>query len=125
MSPVGRCRKQDLESAWNLESQTVLELFFATTVKQKKKINKTIETTKIKENTNKPQYYANQTQQPMSRSMPTTLYSCHFVFIGLYLDRISREWDSRGSAMTSHKKLTDVTAAMNRNCLSFTKEKLY
>lgn len=34
-------KKQDLESAWNLESKTVFELFFATIVEQK--INKAIE----------------------------------------------------------------------------------
>ena len=43
----------------------------------------------------------------------------------LFLDRISLEWDSRESAMTNHKKLIDVTASLDRNCLSFTKEKVY
>ena len=74
-------------------------------------------TRKINESKNKLQYYVKQTEEPMSRSMPTTLYSCPFVFIVLFLDRISREWHSRGSAMTNHKKLM---TSLNRNCLSFT-----
>ena len=36
----------------------------------------------------------------------------------LFLDRISLELDSRGSAMANHKKLIDVTASLNRKCLS-------
>ena len=40
----------------------------------------------------------------------------------LFLDRISLECDSRGSGMTCHKKLIDVTAPLGRNSLSFTKE---
>ena len=42
-----------------------------------------------------------------------------------FLDRISQEWDSRGSDMTNHKKLIDITASLDRNFLSFTKEKGY
>ena len=38
---------------------------------------------------------------------------------------ISLEWDFRGNATTNHKKLIDVTALLDRNCLSFTKEKVY
>ena len=53
----------------------------------------------------------------MSRSMqlhyiPVTAFSK----TDLFLDRIFLEWDSRGSAMTNHKKLVDVT---------FTKGKVY
>ena len=44
---------------------------------------------------------------------------------GLFLDRIYFEWDSRGSAITNHKTLIDVTALLDWNCLSFTKEKVY
>ena len=45
-------------------------------------------------------------QVPMSRSIqlhyiPVTAFS----YTDLFLDRISLEWDSRGSAMTNHKKL--------------------
>ena len=62
----------------------------------------------------------------MSRSMqlhyiPVTA----FAWTDLFLDRMSVELDSRGSAMTNHKKLIDVTASLDRNCLSFTKEKVY
>ena len=62
----------------------------------------------------------------MSRSMqfhyvPVTTFS----YNDLFLDRISLEWDFRGGAMTNHKKLIDVTASLNRNCFSFTKEKVY
>ena len=63
----------------------------------------------------------------------TPLYSCHGVFIDqfissfkrncrwesetkdLFLDQISLKEDSRGSAMTNHKKLVDVTASLIRN----------
>ena len=51
-------------------------------------------------------------QEPMSRSMQ-------------FLDWIYIEWDSRGSAITNHKTLIDVTASLERNCLSFTKEMVY
>ena len=37
----------------------------------------------------------------------------------LFLDRISLELDSRESAMANHKKLIDVPASLDRNCLSF------
>ena len=62
----------------------------------------------------------------MSRSMqlhyvPVTAFS----WTDLFLDRICSELDSRGSAMTNHKTLIDVTASLDRNCLSFTKEKVY
>ena len=62
----------------------------------------------------------------MSKSMqlhyiPVTAFSS----TDLFLDRISSELDSRGSAMTNHKILIDVTASLDRNCLSFTKEKVY
>ena len=43
----------------------------------------------------------------------------------LFLDPISLEWDSRRSAMTNPKKLIDVTASLDRSCLSYTKEKVY
>ena len=64
--------------------------------------------------------------EPMSRSMqlhyiPVTAFS----YTDLFLDRISSELDSHGSAMTNHKTLIDVTASLDRNCLSFTKEKVY
>ena len=62
----------------------------------------------------------------MSRSMqlhyiPVTVFS----LTDLFLDRISSELDSHGSAMTNHMKLIDVTASLGRSCLSFTKEKVY
>ena len=62
----------------------------------------------------------------MSRSMqlyriPVTAFSKN----DLFLDRISLEWDSRGSAMANHKKVIDVTASLDGNCLSLTKEKIY
>ena len=68
----------------------------------------------------------NNRQEPISRSMqlhyiPVTAFS----YTDLSLDRTTPEWDSRGSAMTNHKKLTDVTASLDRNCLSFSKEKMY
>ena len=43
----------------------------------------------------------------------------------LFLERIYFEWDFRGSAITNHKTLIDVTASLDRNCLSFTIEKVY
>ena len=62
----------------------------------------------------------------MSRSMqlhyiPVTVFS----WTDLFFDRISSELDSHGSAMTNHKTLIDVTASLDRNCLSFTKERVY
>ena len=65
-------------------------------------------------------------QEPISRSM--RLYYIPvpaFSQTDLFLHRISLEWDSRGSGMTSHKKLIDVTASLGRNGLSFRKEKVY
>ena len=66
----------------------------------------------------------------MSRSMqlhyiPVTAFSQTYFHSDLFLDRNSLEWDSHGSAMTNHKKLIDVTASLDRNCLSFTKEKVH
>ena len=60
----------------------------------------------------------------MSRSMqlnyiPVTAFS----WTDLFLDQIYFEWDSLGSAKTKHKTLIDVTASLDRNFLSFTKEK--
>ena len=46
-----------------------------------------------------------------------------FSLADLFLERISLEWDFHGSAMTSHKKLIDVSASLDQNCLSFTLEK--
>ena len=43
----------------------------------------------------------------------------------LILDPISREWDSRGTAMANHNKLVDIIASLDQNWLSFTKEKVY
>ena len=65
-------------------------------------------------------------QDLMSRSMqlyyiPVTAFSQ----TDLFLDLIPLEWDSRGSAMTNYKKVIDVTASLDRNCLSFTEEKVY
>ena len=62
----------------------------------------------------------------MSRSMqlnyiPVTAFSQ----TDLFLERIYFEWDSRGSAITNHKTLIDVTTLLNRNCPSVTKEKVY
>ena len=61
-----------------------------------------------------------------SRSMqlnyiPVTVFSS----TDLFLDRIYIEWDSRGSAITNHKKLIDVIASLDRNCLCSTEEKVY
>ena len=54
------------------------------------------------------------------RNIPVAAFSN----TNLFLDRISL--DSRGSAMTNHKKPIDVTASLDRNCLSqFTKETVY
>ena len=61
-------------------------------------------------------------QQLKSRSMhyiPVTAVS----WTDLFLDRISLDWESRGSAMTNHKKLICVTASLDRNRLSFTQKK--
>ena len=46
-----------------------------------------------------------------------------FSLTDLLPDLISLEWDSRGTVMTNHKKLIDVTASLDQNCLSFTKRK--
>ena len=60
----------------------------------------------------------------MSRSMQLHYNSfMAFSYADLFLERISLEWDFRGSAMTNHKKLIDVTASLDRSYLSFTKEK--
>jgi len=48
-----------------------------------------------------------------------------FSLTNLYLDRVCLELVSRVRAMTSHKGLIDVTASLDRNRLSFTKEKVY
>ena len=62
----------------------------------------------------------------MSRSMQLHYISVTaFSLTDLFLDRIYFERDSRGSAITNHKTLIDVTALLDRNCLSFTKEKVY
>ena len=53
--------------------------------------------------------------------IPVTAFS----LTDLLLEQISLEWDSRGSAMTNHKKLNDVTASLDRNCVTFTKENVY
>ena len=42
----------------------------------------------------------------------------------LFLDWISLECDSRGSGMTCHKKLIDITASLGRNGLFLTSEKV-
>ena len=64
----------------------------------------------------------------MSRStqlyyIPVTAFSK----TDLFLDRISLEWDSSGSLIpgTNYKTLIDVTAPLERNCLSFSKETVY
>ena len=43
----------------------------------------------------------------------------------LFLDLSYFEWDSRGNATPNHKALIDLIASLDRNCLSFTKEKVY
>ena len=65
-------------------------------------------------------------QEPMTRRMqlhyiPVTAFPQY----DLFLARICLEWDSRGSAMTNHMKLIDVTASQGRNCLSLAKQKIY
>ena len=47
-----------------------------------------------------------------------------FAKTGWFLDRISLEWDYRGSIMTNQEKLIDVTASLDRNCLSSKENKL-
>ena len=65
-------------------------------------------------------------QESMSKSMQLNYIPVMaFSYTDLFLDRISSELDSHGSAMTNHKTLIDVTASLDRNCLSFTKEKVY
>ena len=65
-------------------------------------------------------------EEPMSRSMQLHYISVTaFSKTNLFLDRIYFEWDTRGSAITNHKTLTDVTVSLDRNCLSFTKEKVH
>ena len=55
----------------------------------------------------------------MSRSMQLHYIPVMaFSWTNLFLDRISLQWDSRGSAKTNHKKLIDATASLDRNCLS-------
>ena len=62
------------------------------------------------------------TQEPMSRGMQLSYISVTaFSLIDLVLDRICFKWDSRGSAITKHKALIDVTASLDRNCLFFHK----
>ena len=62
----------------------------------------------------------------MSRSMqPHYIPVMAFSYTDLFLDRISLELDFHGSAMANHKTLIDVTASLDRNCLSFTKEKVH
>ena len=65
-------------------------------------------------------------QETMSRSMqlnytPVTAFS----LTDFFLDRMYFEWDSRGSAKTNHKTLIDANVSLDRNYLSFTKEKVY
>ena len=83
---------------------------------------------KIEENATKEKWKKEniQQQEPISRNMqlkyiPVTAFPWNDLFLG----RIHFEWDSRGSAITSHKTLIDVTASLDRNCLSLTKEKVY
>ena len=65
-------------------------------------------------------------QEPMSRSMELNYISVSaFSYTDLFLDLIYFEWDSCESAITNHKTLIDVTASLDRNCLSFTNEKVY
>ena len=60
----------------------------------------------------------------MSRSMQLNYISVTaFSYTDLLLDRIYFERDSRGRAITNHKTLIDVTVSLDRNYLSFTKEK--
>ena len=65
-------------------------------------------------------------QGSISRSMQLrNIPVAAFSYTNLFLDRISLEWDSRGSVMTNHKKPIYVTASLDRNCVSFTKETVY
>ena len=71
-------------------------------------------------------YYIYGLQEPMIRSMqlhyiPVTAFSS----TDLFLSWVSLEWDSRGSTMANHNKVIDVIASLDRNWLSFTKEKVY
>ena len=40
----------------------------------------------------------------------------HYTHVTAFIRRISLEWNSRGSAMTNHKKLIDVTVLLDWNC---------
>ena len=65
-------------------------------------------------------------QEPMSRNMQLNYIPVTALLLtDLFLDRVYFEWDSCGSAITNHKTLIDVTASLEQNCLSFTKEKVY
>ena len=62
----------------------------------------------------------------MNRSMQLNYISVTaFSQTDLFLDRIYFEWDSRGSAITNHKTLIDVTVSLDRSYFSFTKENVY
>ena len=47
-----------------------------------------------------------------------------FSYTDPFLNRISLDWNSRGNAMTNDKKIIDVTTSIDRDCRSFTKEKV-
>ena len=62
----------------------------------------------------------------MSRSMQLHYISVTaFSETDLFLNQIYFEWDFRGSAIANHKTLIDISALLDRNCLSCTKEKEY
>ena len=65
-------------------------------------------------------------QELISRNMPLDYIPLtSFSYADLFLDRISLEWDSRAIVITNYKGEIDVTASLDRNCLSFTAEKVY
>ena len=128
VSPIGSSVHQPvLPVMESLFDQFVTMILFAhaleTQPQYSVKINEKKEENATKEKWKKENI---QQQEPISRNMqlkyiPVTAFSWNDLFLG----RIHFEWDSRGSAITSHKTIIDVTASLDRNCLSLTKEKVY
>ena len=65
-------------------------------------------------------------QDSMSRSMQLHYTSVTaFSKTDSFLNRIYFKWDSRGSVITNHKTLIDVTALLDRTAFLSQKEKVY
>ena len=56
----------------------------------------------------------------MSRSM-----QLHYIPVTVFYRPIYFQIEFPWSAMTNHKKLIDVIASLDQDCLSFAKEKVY